>query len=78
MARIRTLEDDYEYRVNQIFRKLREEYDDDGTEDSFEDWIESRDGRMTAGRLLLSDVEAYMGIPEADVDEPGDPIEDMR
>ena len=61
MPRPTCLEDGFEYRVKNIFKRLRQEHKDEETTVPFPKWLEKN--HKAVGVAFLDDVDVYMGIP---------------
>lgn len=67
MPRMTCLEDGYEYRVKEIFKRLRKEHKDEESPLPFPKWLELN--HKAAGVAFLDDVDSYMGMPLEDGEE---------
>lgn len=65
----RTIEDDYEFRVKEIFAKLRQSHADEEGDDTFDEWLTRQCKGNDVAKAFIDDVESYMGIPDAEDDE---------
>ena len=61
---IRTIEDDYTYRMKAIIKKMKEEFEDWGHEqyDGLEDFLWNEAELL--GKAVIEDMEEYCGLEE--------------
>lgn len=60
---MRTIEDSFDYNVEQILKQAYQEYAEESTSKSFEDWL--WDNRVIVGEFFLERINEYSGIEEA-------------
>lgn len=62
-------EDMYEFRVKEIFAKLRADHKAEEGSKTFDAWLNDQCRGNVVAETFLADVETYMGIPEPDDDD---------
>lgn len=60
---IRTIEDNFQYRMHLLLKKMKSDYDVDTNQTSFDKWI--WDNAEEFGRMVIDDIEEYCGLDEA-------------
>ena len=64
MGSIRTIEDGYQYRIHHILNKLKKDCKFNKGE-SFENYLNTRNGKLDLAEYLLEDIETYCGLEKA-------------